>query len=62
MKSASPADFAGTLNMFAGFRSPHRVTPVTAAPSRLIAVLSLMERQDVTFGAADHRRFYGRTS
>ena len=52
----------GTLNVFAGFRSPHRVTPVTAPPSRLIAVLSFMERQDVTFGAADHRRFYGRTA
>ena len=52
----------GTLNVFAGFRSPHRVTPVTAPPSRLIAVLSFMERRDVTFSATDHRRFYGRTS
>lgn len=52
----------GTLNVFAGFRSPHRVTPVSALPSRLVAVLSFMERPDVTFVAADHHRFYGRTA
>ena len=50
----------GTLNVFAGLRSPHRVTPITAPPSRLIAVLSFMERPDVTFHAVDRRRFYGR--
>ena len=50
----------GTLNVFVGLRSPHRVTPVTALPSRLIAVLSFMERPDVTFPAVDRRRFYGR--
>ncbi len=50
----------GTLNVFAGFRSAHRVTPVTRAPTRLIAVLSYMERPDVGFDDADRRRFYGR--
>ncbi len=50
----------GTLNVFAGYRSAHRVTPVTAAPTRLISVLSFVERENVVFSDADRRRFYGR--
>lgn len=52
----------GTLNIFAGFRSPHRVTAVTAPPARLVAVFSYMERPNFTYSDADRRRFYGRTA
>ena len=52
----------GTLNIFAGYRSAHQVTPVAQGPSRLISVLSFMERDDVVFTAADRRRFYGRSA
>ncbi len=50
----------GTLNIFAGYRSAHRVTPVTSAPTRLISVLSFVERENVVFSDADRQRFYGR--
>jgi hypothetical protein len=51
----------GTLNVFAGYRSPHRVTPVSGDRMRLIAVLSFMEQPDVRFSAEDRRQFYGRS-
>ena len=51
---------AGTLNVFAGYRSPHRVTPTQGQTSRLVAVLSYMEEPDVVFSAEDRLRFYGR--
>ena len=50
----------GTLNVFMGYRSPHRVTPVEGKRKRLIAVLSFMEQPDVQFSAADRKQFYGR--
>lgn len=51
----------GTLNIFAGFRSAHRITPVAGARLRLIAILSFMERADVSFSAQDRQQFYGRS-
>lgn len=51
---------AGTLNVFAGYRSPHRVTPSLGQTSRLVAVLSYMEEPNVVFSAEDRLRFYGR--
>jgi hypothetical protein len=51
----------GTLNVFAGYRSPHRVTPVSGDRMRLIAVLSFMEQPEVRFSAEDRRQFYGRS-
>jgi hypothetical protein len=51
---------AGTLNVFAGYRSPHRVTSTQGHMSRLVAVLSYMEEPDVVFSAEDRLRFYGR--
>lgn len=52
---------AGTLNVFMGYRSPHRVTKVAGSRMRLVAVLSFMEQPGVQFSAADRLRFYGRT-
>lgn len=52
----------GTLSVFAGYRSPHRVTPVSGRRLRLVAVLSYMERADAALSAAAQKRFYGRTA
>ena len=50
----------GTLNVFAGFRSPHRVTPISGPRMRLVAVLGYMEKPGVTFSSKDRIQFYGR--
>jgi hypothetical protein len=50
----------GTLNVFAGYRSPHHVTPAGGDQMRLVAVLSFMEQPDVMFSVEDRIRFYGR--
>jgi len=51
----------GTLNVFIGHRSPHRITPVGGTRKRLIAILSFTQEPQVTFSADDRKRFYGRT-
>lgn len=50
----------GTLNVFAGYRSVHRVTSVAGDRRRIMAVLSYMEEPDVQFSRTDRLRFYGR--
>lgn len=52
----------GALNVFAGYRSPHHVTPAAGERMRLVAVLSFMEQPRVMFSAEDRRRFYGRAN
>ena len=52
----------GTLNVFAGYRSPHHVTPARGGRMRLVAVLSFMEQPGVMFSAEDRVRFYGRAA
>lgn len=59
VRTASVA--AGTLSVFAGYGTPHRVTPVEGRCTRLIAILSYMEEPGVRFAPADRRQFYGRT-
>jgi hypothetical protein len=51
---------AGTLNVFAGKNTAHRVSPVRGSKSRLIAVFSYYETVGVTFSSAERRGFYGR--
>lgn len=51
----------GSLNIFAGFRSAHRVTPVEGDRFRMMAVLSFMPQQGVTFSPEDRVQFYGRS-
>jgi len=53
---------AGTLNIFKGKNTAHRVTPVAGARERMIAVFSYYERPDVLFSEAERLRFYGRAS
>jgi hypothetical protein len=53
---------AGTLNIFKGKNTAHRVTPVAGARERVIAVFSYYERPGVLFSEAERIRFYGRAS
>ncbi len=53
---------AGTLNVFRGINTPHRVTPVKGATRRIIAVLSYFDRPDVRFSAEEQIGFYGRSA
>lgn len=51
---------AGTLNVFAGRNTLHRVSPVRGARSRLIAVYSYYEVPGVLFSPEERIGFYGR--
>jgi hypothetical protein len=51
---------AGTLNVFAGKNTLHRVSPVRGRRDRLIAVFSYYERPNVVFSDEERIGFYGR--
>ena len=53
---------AGTLNVFRGKNTAHRVTPVKGTRDRIIAVFSYYERPDVMFSEEERIGFYGRAS
>ncbi|MDB4558841.1 2OG-Fe(II) oxygenase [Amylibacter sp.] len=53
---------AGTLNVFAGKNTAHRVTPVEGGTDRVIAVFSYYETPDVMFSEEERVGFYGRAS
>lgn len=50
----------GTLNVFKGRNTPHRVNDVQGSSTRLIAVFSFFERPDVAFSDEERLGFYGR--
>ncbi|MEX0365302.1 MAG: 2OG-Fe(II) oxygenase [Ruegeria sp.] len=52
----------GTLNVFKGKNTAHRVTPVKGARERVIAVFSFYERPGVAFSDSERLGFYGRAS
>jgi hypothetical protein len=52
----------GTLALFRGTRSLHRVSPVTEGPARLIALLSYDGRPGMVFPSAVQRNNTGRTA
>jgi hypothetical protein len=52
---------AGTLTLFKGKDTAHRVTPVAGARDRLVVVFSYYERPDVAFSPEERLGFYGRT-
>lgn len=52
----------GTLNVFRGVNTPHRVTPVEGARPRMIAVLTYYERPGAKFTETEQLGFYGRTA
>lgn len=51
----------GSLNVFRGKNTAHRVTAVAGEHQRIIAVLSYFARPGVVFSDQDRLRFYGRT-
>lgn len=51
---------AGTLNVFAGKNSLHRVSTVDGSRSRLVAVFSYYDRPGVVFTDQERLGFYGR--
>lgn len=53
---------AGTLNVFKGKNTAHRVTPVQGPRGRIIAVFSYYERPGVLFSDDERLRFYGRVA
>jgi hypothetical protein len=52
---------AGTLNIFAGKNTLHRVSTVRGDCSRLVAVFSYYDRPGVTFSEEERLGFYGRS-
>ena len=52
----------GTLNVFRGKNTAHRVTPVRGDRSRVIAVLSYYQTPGVRFSETERVGFYGRAS
>jgi hypothetical protein len=51
---------AGTLNVFRGKNTAHRVTPVEGEHKRIIAVFSYYEKAGVQFSEEEQIGFYGR--
>lgn len=52
----------GTLNVFRGKNTAHRVTPVRGATDRIIAVFSFFDRPGVRFSPEEQKGFYGRAA
>lgn len=52
----------GTLTIFRGRQSLHRVTPTAGATSRLVGVLSYAEQPNVTMSAYAQELFHGRVA
>ena len=50
----------GTLNVFRGKNTLHRVTPVKGSRDRIIAVFSYYENKGVRFSDEENLGFYGR--
>ncbi len=53
---------AGTLNVFRGKNTAHRVSPVRGRRERIIAVFSYYERPGVIFSREERMGFYGRVA
>ena len=53
---------AGTLNVFAGKNTLHRVSTVQGSQSRLVGVFSYYDRPNVTFSDEERIGFYGRST
>ena len=52
----------GTLNVFRGKNTPHRVADVVGNKARIIAVFSFFDRPGVVFSDAEREGFYGRSA
>lgn len=61
-KMQSMSVVPGTLNVFKGVNTPHRVTPVEGDRARMIAVLTYYEHPGAMFTREEQLGFYGRTT
>ena len=52
----------GTLNVFRGINTPHRVTAIEGKRERIIAVFSYYDRPGVVFSEDEQVGFYGRSA
>jgi len=52
----------GTLNVFKGKNTLHRVTPPVGGRERIVAIFSYYERPGVVFSAEERLGFYGRAN
>ncbi|MGI9350514.1 MAG: HalD/BesD family halogenase [Rhizobiaceae bacterium] len=52
----------GTLNVFRGINTPHRVTKIQGNKERIIAVFSYYDRPGVMFSREEQVGFYGRAA
>ena len=52
----------GTLNVFRGINTPHRVTKIRGDRERMIAVFSYYDKPGVTFSEEERIGFYGRSA
>ncbi len=50
----------GTLTVFRGQNTPHKVTPIRGKRARVVAVFAFYEKPDVRFSEAERLGFYGR--
>ena len=53
---------AGTLNVFRGKNTAHKVGTVKGPRERMIAVFAYFDRPGVVYSREDQMGFYGRTS
>ena len=53
---------AGTLNVFLGVDTAHRVSRVAGATARIVAVLSHYDRPGMAFSDSERMGFFGRTA
>ncbi|MCP5081366.1 MAG: 2OG-Fe(II) oxygenase [Alphaproteobacteria bacterium] len=53
---------SGTLNVFRGKNTAHRVSTVEGSTERILAVFSYYERAGVNFSTEDRIKFYGRAA
>jgi hypothetical protein len=53
---------AGTLNVFRGKNTAHRVSTIKGSRERIIAVFSYFDRPGVVFSKEDQMGFYGRST
>ena len=60
LKSIIPTP--GTLNVFRGINTPHRVTQIQGNRDRIIAVYSFYDRPGVIFSPKEQIGFYGRST
>ncbi len=59
-KVVRPGLKAGTLSMFNGHGSLHRVAPVTGTRERIIALFNYMAEPGYIFSEEIQRKFFGR--